>query len=301
MNHSGDIARDIATDSPTDIATLEAVSKHYGRLPALAPTSLTLDRGVVGLLGPNGAGKSTVLAILATSMPPSSGRVTIAGHEVTGSRAERTEARRHLGYLPQEIVFPRGTTAFGFLDYIAVLKEWKDAAARHAEVQRVLDLVQLGELGRRRTAKLSGGQRRRLGIAQALIGDPDLLILDEPTTGLDPEQRASLRGLLSGRGGTVLLATHQTEDVAALCDRVVVLDHGAVRFDGTVAELLATAAGQVHVGGAASIGAVTTWRTGHGEIRSVGGTPCPGAVPVEPSVEDAYLILRSTGSEGVPA
>ena len=277
----------------TAIASFEGVSKKYGRAPALRPTTLDLQRGVVGLLGPNGAGKTTMLRLLSTALPPSSGRIVVAGFDVTESHADRVEARRRIGYCPQEVTFPRGMTAFAFLDYLAVLKEWKDRRRRHAEVQRVLDLVHLGDRGAMKVAKLSGGQRRRLAIAQALIGSPDLLILDEPTTGLDPEQRASLRGLLSGLAGTVLISTHQTEDVSALCDRVLVIDAGAIRFDGTVPELLATAAGRVHLGPAATSGAVQTWKTGTGLVRSVGGQPAPDSSVVDPSVEDAYLLLRS--------
>jgi ABC-2 type transport system ATP-binding protein len=286
-----------------ETAILEDVSKSFGRTVALRPTSLVLRPGVVGLLGPNGAGKTTMLRLLATALPPSSGRIVVVGHEVTASHAERIEARRRIGYLPQEVVFPRGITAFAFVDYVAVLKEWRDTATRHEEVGRVLGLVQLGDRGAMKVSALSGGQRRRLAIAQAMIGAPDLLILDEPTTGLDPEQRASLRGLLSGLVGTVLISTHQTEDVSTLCDRVLVIAEGTIRFDGTVPELLATAAGRVHAGSASSRGAVTTWKTGTGQIRSVGGQPYPDALPVEPSVEDAYLLLRAerSTSEGVPS
>jgi ABC-2 type transport system ATP-binding protein len=280
-------------------ATLDNVSKSYGRTVALHPTTLVLDPGVVGLLGPNGAGKTTMLRLLSSVLAPDGGTITVAGHDVTGSHAERTEARRRIGYLPQEVVFPRGMTAFGFLDYIAVLKEWRDSSHRHAEVRRVLALVDLAERGRTKIKALSGGQRRRLAIAQALLGTPDLLILDEPTTGLDPEQRASLRGLLSGLPGTVLISTHQTEDVAALCDRVIGLDAGLIHVDGTVPELLATAAGQVHQGRSATLGAVQTWKTGTGLIRSVGGQPTDESAAVEPTVEDAYLLLRSETSTGV--
>ncbi len=283
-------------NDPTPTARLEAVTKTYGAHVALQPTDLSLEPGVVGLLGPNGAGKSTMLRLLATTMPPTAGRVVVAGHEVTGSMAERTSARRCLGYLPQEVAFPRGMTAFAFLDYVAVLKEWRDTRARHDEVDRVLGLVGLGDRGSRRIRALSGGQRRRLAIAQTFIGSPRLIVLDEPTTGLDPEQRASFRGLLSAHGetGTVLLATHQTEDVAALCDRVILLDEGRIRFDGKVADFIATARGNVHVDAGPSDGALTTWRTGTGEIRSVGGIPTPSARQVEPTVEDAYLLLRAT-------
>jgi ABC-2 type transport system ATP-binding protein len=157
----------------------------------------------------------------------------------------------------------------------------------------VLGLLQLADRATTKVAKLSGGQRRRLAIAQALIGAPELLILDEPTTGLDPEQRASLRGLLSEQPGTVLISTHQTEDVSALCDRVIVLDGGRVCFDGSVPELVSTATGRVHVGPTPNLGAVTTWKTGTGMVRSVGGQPAIGSAVVEPSVEDAYLLLRA--------
>jgi ABC-2 type transport system ATP-binding protein len=272
---------------------LDGAWKTFGGTVAVRQTSVKLQPGVIGLLGPNGAGKTTLLRLLSTSLPPSGGRVVVTGLDVTESHANRIEARRRIGYCPQEVVYPRGMTAASFLDYLAVLKEWKDAARRAAEVRRVLDLVHLGDRGPMKVSKLSGGQRRRLAIAQALIGQPELLILDEPTTGLDPEQRASLRGLLSGLAGTVLISTHQTEDVSALCDRVLVIDDGAIHFDGTVPELLATAAGRVHLGPTATTGAVQTWRTGTGLVRSVGGQPAPNFSAVDPSVEDAYLLLRS--------
>ncbi len=277
----------------TTTAMLDGAWKTFGSTTAVRQTSVKLQPGVVGLVGPNGAGKTTLLRLLSTSLPPSGGRVVVAGLDVTESHANRIEARRRIGYCPQEVVYPRGMTAASFLDYIAVLKEWKNAARRTAEVRRVLDLVHLGDRGAMKVSKLSGGQRRRLAIAQTLIGQPELLILDEPTTGLDPEQRASLRGLLSGLAGTVLISTHQTEDVSALCDRVLVIDDGAIHFDGTVPELLATAAGRVHLGPTATTGAVQTWKTGTGLVRSVGGQPGPNFSAVDPSVEDAYLLLRS--------
>lgn len=139
------------------IARLEGVRKSYGSATALHPIDLTLSHGVIGLLGPNGAGKSTMLRLISTTLPPTAGRIYVGGHEVTGTMAERTAARRCLGYLPQEVVFPRGMTAFAFLDYVAVLKEWRERTERHVEVRRVLGLVHLGDRATKRVKALSGG------------------------------------------------------------------------------------------------------------------------------------------------
>ena len=275
------------------VVQTSGVSKRYGSTTALHPLDLSIGHGVTGLLGPNGAGKTTLIRLLSTVMPPTAGSIHVLGHEATGTLAERTSVRRLVGYLPQELTFPRGMTAFTFLDYVAVLKEWTERTARHAEVRRVLAIADLADRGSKRVRTLSGGQRRRLGLAQSLIGDPRLLILDEPTTGLDPAQRASLRAVLSDRGdvGAVMLATHQTEDVAALCERVIVLSDGKVHFDGPVIDFVATAAGSVWLHDSEIPGARVSWRTGTGRIRSIGGTPPAGAEPAEPSVEDAYLLM----------
>jgi ABC-2 type transport system ATP-binding protein len=275
------------------IVCAEGLSKRFGETRALDDVSLSIGQGVTGLLGPNGAGKTTLLRLLATELPPSAGSIRVLGHEATGSLAERTEVRRRIGYLPQEVAFPRGMTALSFLDYVAVLKEWTDRTARHAEARRVLGLVDLTDRGSKRVRTLSGGQRHRLALAQSLIGDPRLLILDEPTAGLDPEQRASLRGLLSARGvgGAVMIATHQTEDVAALCERVIVLSAGRIHFDGPVGAFVATASDSVWLHDRPAPGARVSWRTGAGRIRSIGGSPEPGAELAEPTVEDAYLLM----------
>ncbi len=273
-------------------AELTNVTQRFRSTTALDNVSLVLRPGVTGLLGPNGAGKTTLLRVASTVLAPDAGDVRLLGRDIS-SLSERTEVRRRLGYLPQELGFPRGFTAFGFVDYMAVLKEWDDKASRHAEVRRALEAVGLADVSAKKIRRLSGGMRRRLGMAQALLGTPELLILDEPTTGLDPEQRASLRTILSGLGqhATVLVSTHQTEDVAALCDRVVVMDSGRIMFDGGVIDLVSTATGNVWMADSPDPSALAQWRTGTGRFRHVGTAPV-GAELVEPTLEDAYLLMR---------
>jgi ABC-2 type transport system ATP-binding protein len=284
-----------------NLVELTGVSKTYGRTRALDDVAVSFDRGVTGLLGPNGAGKTTLLRIVATSIAADAGTVRLLDHDPLGSHGELTGIRRHLGYLPQELGYPGDMTVFGFVEYVAVLKEWNDRVRRTREVRRVVDLVGLGDLASKKIAKLSGGQRRRVGLAQSLLGDPRILVLDEPTTGLDPAQRADLRRTLSVVGGqcAVLLSTHQTEDVAALCERVVVLAGGKVRFDGAVTDLVATAAGQVWLADEPSPDAVVSWRTGTGRHHVVGGPPPPDAVPTDPTLEDAYLLMLGADARAV--
>ena len=265
--------------------SLRGAGRTFGATRALAGVDLDLEPGVTGLLGPNGAGKTTLLRLLATALPPSQGRVSVLGRD-PGVPAERTGIRRRLGYLPQEPGFPRGFTAFAFVDYIALLKEWTEPAARHAEVRRVLDQVGLSNLGAKRIRAMSGGQRRRVALAQALLGSPPVLILDEPTSGVDPEQRVTLRTVLAeiARTSIVVLSTHQTEDVAALCERVVVLDQGRVRYDGQVTDLVAQAAGRVWLADQPDPAATVSWRTGTGRYRNVAAHARDGSVNPYPAI-----------------
>jgi ABC-2 type transport system ATP-binding protein len=271
---------------------LRGVSRRFAGTTVLSGLDLEVAPGVVGLLGPNGAGKTTLLRILATVLGAHGGSVRILGRD-PAERAGRVEIRRRLGYLPQELGYPRGFTAYRFVDYMAVLKEIEDPATRRAEVRRVLEDVGLADRAAKRIRALSGGQRRRVGLAQALLGAPELLVLDEPTSGLDPEQRVSLRHVLAerGRAATVLIATHQTEDVAALCEHVIVLDEGSVSFQGTVSALVTEAQGRVWLADVADPRAQVSWRTATGRYRNVGVAP-PDAELVEPTLEDAYLLLR---------
>jgi len=270
---------------------VRSATKSFGRTTALDGVDLDAGQGVTGLLGPNGAGKTTLLRIIATVLAPDRGAVSLLGRD-PARPDDRTRIRERLGYLPQDAGFHRGFTVFEFIDYVAILKQMTDRRARHDEVRRVITLTGLASVSAKRIRALSGGMRRRVGLAQALLGDPDLLVLDEPTVGLDPEQRLRFREMISraGEGCTVVLSSHQTEDIAALCTRVAVFHQGRVRFTGTPNELTARAAGRVWADAQRSAAALAAWRTGDGVYRNVGDPP-PGAELVPPTLEDAYLLL----------
>ena len=281
---------------------LNQVSKHYGSVHALHQVTLGLSHGVTGLLGPNGAGKTTLMRILATLLPASSGSVRIEGLD-PGDPRERLTLRRRLGYLPQDLgLYPR-FTVFEFVDYIGILKELKERGDRHRRVRAALTAVGLQDVADRRIKTLSGGMARRVGIAQALVADPDLLILDEPTAGLDPQQRARFRELLAsvGRERQVILSTHLVEDVAAICTSVVLLWAGRVAFHGTPNELRERAEGMVWSSSEPVVGALASWRTEGGTYRVIGERPNAAAAPLPPTVEDGYLLLTSAMPEMVGA
>jgi len=276
----------------TAAVSVDGLSRRYGATRALDEVSLALDRGITGLLGPNGAGKTTLLSILATVSEPDAGRVSAFGLNPSDA-SERVEIRRRLGYLPQELGYHRHFTVAGFLDYVAILKEITDRRQRAGEVARVLAAIGLKDRARTRIRSLSGGMRQRLGIAQALLGSPDLLVLDEPTAGLDPEQRLRFRELLSDLPGdpVILLSTHQADDIAAICPRVVLLLQGRVHFTGTPAELAGSAAGRVWTADDRQPAAHLSWRSGDGRWRHIGDEPPAAAELVAPTVEDGYLLL----------
>jgi ABC-2 type transport system ATP-binding protein len=285
----------------TPTVSLTGVEKSYGRTQAVAGVDLTAEPGIMGLLGPNGAGKTTLMRMLATVLAPDGGRVRLLGHDPSDADG-RLAIRRRLGYVPQEPGYHRNFTAFEFVDYVAILKEMTDRRARHDEVRRVLELVGLGDVSGKRIKALSGGMRRRVALAQALLGSPDLLVLDEPTAGLDPEQRLRFREVVSAvaTDATVILSTHQTEDVSAVCQRVVVMHEGVVRYDGSVRGLADGARGRVWLAADRHPQARLSWRTGDGRHRNIGDAP-PGVELVDPTVEDGYLLLVGHGVEEAAA
>jgi ABC-type multidrug transport system ATPase subunit len=281
--------------------TIQRLTKVYGgRVHALDGVDLTIQRGMFGLLGPNGAGKTTLMRILAGILHPTGGAVRIDGQECSSER-NRTALKRVLGYLPQELGVYPDLSARQFLDYIGILKGLDDSRARRQRVEELLEVVGLSAEADRKLKTFSGGMKRRVGIAQALLNDPRLLIVDEPTAGLDPEERIRFRNLLSELAGdrTVLLSTHIVEDIAQTCRRMAILARGQIVFDGTTAELVAGARGHVWTvttTGARPAGDYVVVSTlpleGTVQYRVV-GDPAPDlrAAPAEPSLEDGYVWL----------
>jgi len=221
------------------------LTQRLGRTTILNGVDLQISGGVFGLLGPNGAGKTTLLRTFATVLSPASGDLRLLGYDPRRG-AERTAIRRRLGYLPQHLGYYPGFTVFEFVEYFALLKEMPSAEIRPA-VARAIERVGLADRAKAKLKTLSGGMLRRVGIAQAIVNDPDLLLLDEPTAGLDPEQRVLFRALLReiGQTGTVIISTHLIEDVAAACNRVALLDGGRIVFRGTPDDLSSFAEGGV--------------------------------------------------------
>jgi ABC-2 type transport system ATP-binding protein len=227
------------------VLSLKAVSHVYPNgTRALDEVTLEIPRGMFGLLGPNGAGKSTLMRTIATLQTPTSGSICFDDIDVL---SEPQQLRERLGYLPQDFgVYPR-VSAYDLLDHMAVLKGIATRAERRATVETLLNQVNLWDVRKKAIAGFSGGMRQRFGIAQALIGNPDLIIVDEPTAGLDPEERNRFLNLLAevGENVVVILSTHIVDDVADLCQRMAVLEGGAVRLLGVPKDLIAASRGTI--------------------------------------------------------
>ena len=226
--------------------TIEGLSKIYPNgNKALNNIDLEIKDGMFGLLGPNGAGKSTFMRIMVTLMKLSSGKVTIDGYDLV---KDRREIRALLGYLPQDFRFFSSLSTHEFLDYAARLAGMKSAHERAAAVDQMLEEVGLFEARDRQANKLSGGMKRRLGIAQALINNPRLIIVDEPTTGLDPEERIRFRNLLSTistKDVIIILSTHIVGDISSTCKSMALLNKGELAYSGSPDDLVARTNGKV--------------------------------------------------------
>lgn len=284
---------------PAQVLTF-GLSKSFQGSAALDGTDLAVEGGLTTLLGPNGAGKTTLIRCLATVLMPDDGSILIDG---LNSRFEqdRVEIRRRLGYLPQEPGLTPSARVFDAVDFTAVMKQvgvnrLAPERARRVEVMELLHLVGMADRSHDPVASLSGGMKRRVGLAQALLGSPSLILLDEPAVGLDPEERTRLRSILADRmaGATIIQSTHLTDE-ATYSDRVLVLSAGRLVFDGSPERLAMAADGrtwlQPEPPSAADPHIRTHWRQADGSYRCVGDPP-PGARVVTPTIEDGYLAVQ---------
>ena len=277
---------------------------YRGGHVALNGVDLALGKGLFGLLGPNGAGKSTLMRIVCTLLAPSRGRVTVCGHDVT---KERRQVRERLGYLPQEFGAWRQHRTEEVLDTLARLSGMSDKKRRRARVAETLEQVGLTDVADRKVKKLSGGMVRRLGVAQALVHEPEVLVVDEPTVGLDPEERIRFRQMMGrlGRDRTILLSTHIVADLGGGCAQLSLLDGGEIVFDGTPEELLRRAEGRVFettIDGAAAQRMEAEYEIVSRSAASDGvtlrgvaanGLPDGATVALAPTLEEAYLAFMA--------
>lgn len=288
---------------------IERVSKQYKKgVWALREISLQLRPGIIGLLGPNGAGKSTLMRILATASQPTAGKVIWNGVDI---QKKPDEIRRVLGYLPQGFgVYPH-LNPLEFLEYAAALKGLGGRLMRR-RIMDILELLNLQHALKRPIGSFSGGMRQRIGIAQALLNDPSLLIIDEPTTGLDPEERMRFRSLLTDLSGgrIIILSTHVISDVEAIADQIAILSRGQLMAYSDPAVLLGKVQGKVwsvlipdeeyQLGRSGWLISGTIRQENGMMVRMVSETqPLLNAVEVTPSLEEAYLYVRAIQEEGV--
>ncbi len=285
---------------------IRELTKFYGKgnqsVQALNEVTLQVNEGMFGLLGPNGAGKTTLMRILAGIIQPSRGRVVINGLDISQEKA-RQRLKAQLGYLPQELGLYPDLSAREFIDYMAILKGMHNDIQRRKRVNEVLELVGLQENADRKIKGFSGGMKRRVGIAQAIVNDPRILIVDEPTAGLDPEERIRFRNLLVKMADKriILLSTHIVEDIGLTSQRMAVLSKGAIRYVGSPQELIHKAEGHVWEltaqGGEKPDGGLTIVSMLHlsdGIRYRVVGEKIEGyqnVRPVSPGLEDGYIWL----------
>ena len=270
-----------------------------GNKKALNSVTFDIPEGIFGLIGRNGAGKTTLMRILATVMGASEGEITFDGKELL---ANKDEFRSSLGYLPQTTKLMPQLNIVEFLDYVCIMKNIKDKDVRRERVQWAIETVGLAGEEKKRLRNYSGGMLRRAGIAQALIGDPKVLIIDEPTTGLDPEERLYFLNLLSkiALGRTIIFSTHITADIEHLCREICVLEKGEVKYHGQKKEFIDRVAGKMfeHIGTPDeeaiirrdAIVTSVTYVEGRPRVRYVADAPLlDGSLPTAPTLEDAYI------------
>ncbi len=285
---------------------LNGLTKTYGNsVRALDGVSLSIPKGMFGLLGPNGAGKSSLMRTIATLQAPDQGRLTFGDIDIL---KDPQSLRATLGYLPQDFgVYPR-MSARAMLDHLAVLKGLSNAKERKTVVETLLEQTNLAQHAKKAVASYSGGMRQRFGIAQALLGDPQLVIVDEPTAGLDPEERNRFHNLLSeiGENVVVILSTHIVEDVSDLCPNMAILDKGQIVNKGAPQDLIDSLQGQIwakvidkpDLPGLREKHTVISERLTVGRVRVhvlADGDPGEGFESIAPDLEDVYFATIRAG------
>jgi ABC-type multidrug transport system ATPase subunit len=279
--------------------TIDRLGRRYGQRWALRELSLRCEPGLLGLVGPNGAGKTTLMRMIATLLEPSEGTITWNGRDI---RAHGEELRATLGYLPQDFGIYREFTGRQFLLYLAAMKGLPKPVAQR-RVDETLEIVQLGQVANRKLPTYSGGMKQRIGIAQALLNDPELLIVDEPTAGLDPAERVRFRTLLASLTSNriIILSTHIISDVEAVANRLVILREGRALADTTPEALLASATGKVWsvtTDQPTALQLQTVYQVSN-MVNQINGIslrlvspnrPHEAATAVEPTLEEAYLL-----------
>jgi ABC-2 type transport system ATP-binding protein len=289
------------------IETVQLTKVYDGKVKALDSVSLSAETGVLGLLGPNGSGKSTLMSITATLLEPTQGTVLVDGLDV---RKNKPEIRRRIGYLPQDVGLYPNLTVFETLDYMGLLYELNDAKDRLARIDRVLQRLNLTHLRDRQIHTLSGGMRQRVALAQAILPEPSVLIVDEPTAGLDPEERIRVRSFFAelARECLVVLSTHIVADIEAVSSSLAVLRHGRLLYFGAPADLLASLEGKVWSMSIAPDGSIPVLdgfvETGlyrlpeSVQVRGISDSkPEAGATSAAPNLEDAYIWLMARDEE----
>lgn len=280
---------------------IEGLSKSYGKVQVLKDIDLQIDTGLFGLLGPNGAGKTTLMKVLSTILPWKDGEVTIYNHNLL---KEGDKVRELLGYLPQHFHAPGQFTGREFLHYVGSMKGLLNKKERTDQVERLLEEVNLQPHADKKVKSYSGGMKRRLGIAQALLGDPKLIILDEPTAGLDPSERIRFRNVIEklSKHYTIILSTHIISDIESSCERLAVLNNGEVPFQGTTESLAEHAVDFVWELAVPSVEydqiekehvIISSRREKEDVVFRVisDGAPDPRATLVEPTLEDGYMAM----------
>lgn len=285
---------------------IEQLTKSFGEKKALDSISLTVGQGMFGLLGENGAGKTTLMRVITTLLNKTDGKITVCGVPIE----KRSEIRKMIGYLPQEFSVYPNMRVMDVLDYLGVLSGMSKKERKEAII-RVLEQVNLLDSKKAEVKILSGGMKRRLGIAQAILHDPKVLIVDEPTVGLDPQERIRFRNLLCeiAKDRIVMLSTHIVEDIQSTCENIAVLNHGKILYKGRVNNLIDLARGHVFTVKAA--GDQAEWVKSKYAVTSMVGfgndvslrfvaeeKPLPEAISCDPNMEDAYMyLLRMNSSQ----